>query len=59
MRYTGSRRMQWSAAAGEFERALEIDAGDGPSRTFLARCVEYQEHPPPPDWDSVHVMKTK
>lgn len=51
--------MQWSAAAGEFERALEIDAGDGPSRTFLARCVEYQEHPPPPDWDSVHVMKTK
>jgi adenylate cyclase len=53
------RRMQWTAAATAFERALAIDAADGPSRTFLARCHEYREQAPPPDWDGVHVMRTK
>ena len=43
----------------EFERALEVRPDDGPSQTYLGRCREYLESPPPEDWDGVYVMTTK
>jgi adenylate cyclase len=50
------RSGQWTEAAAHFASALEIDPGDGPSRTFAARCQVYLAAPPP-SWDGVHVMR--
>jgi adenylate cyclase len=32
---------------------------DGPGRAFRERCRQYQEDPPPAEWDGVEVRKTK
>ena len=53
------RARQWTAAAERFRDALAIDPGDGTSRVFVDRCAHYATHPPPADWDGVHVMTTK
>lgn len=53
------RRRNWQAGINEFQRAIEIKADDGPSRTYLKRCNEYLTAPPPDDWDGVYVMTTK
>ncbi len=55
------RNRQWEEALGEFVRALMIDQHnpDGPSLTYRDRCREYQESPPPDDWDGVYVMTKK
>jgi adenylate cyclase len=42
-----------------FAEALKQDAEDGPSKTFLPRCREYEESPPPADWDGVYQMRSK
>ncbi len=51
--------MEVEAPRDYFARALKIDAEDGPSKVYLARCKHYVENPPPEDWDGVFVMKTK
>jgi hypothetical protein len=51
--------MRFEAARGFFQRALEADPDDGPSRVYYDRCQHYIENPPPDDWDGVFVMKTK
>lgn len=51
--------MEFEAALVSFEKALEIDPNDGPSRVYVERCRHYIENPPPEDWDGVFVMKTK
>jgi hypothetical protein len=51
--------MNFTEAKKCFAKALEIDPNDGPSKTYLERCEEYIQDPPPPDWDGVYVMKTK
>jgi len=51
--------MKFEEACGAFARALKIDAEDGPSKVYYARCKHYIENPPPEDWDGVFVMKTK
>jgi adenylate cyclase len=53
------RAKDWEAGIREFERAIDIKADDGPSLTYLKRCREYLETPPPDDWDGVYVMTTK
>ncbi len=53
------RARQFEEAQELFAAALEHEPSDKPSAIFLARCREYRENPPPPDWDGVHVMKTK
>ena len=30
-----------------------------PARLLAARCRQYEQQPPPSDWDGVFVMKTK
>jgi len=50
---------EFGAASGAFQRALELDPEDGPSRVYLERSLLYTEQPPPPDWDGVFVMTSK
>ncbi|MFW6362212.1 MAG: tetratricopeptide repeat protein [Spirochaeta sp.] len=51
--------MEFAEAIQYFEKALEADPDDGPSRVYLDRCRHYIEVPPPDDWDGVFVMQTK
>jgi hypothetical protein len=51
--------MEFEEARKHFARALQIDAEDGPSKVYYARCKHYIENPPPGDWDGVFVMTTK
>lgn len=53
------RKRDWTEAIRCFQKALEVDAADGPSNTYLDRCFEYLRQPPPDDWDGVFRMKTK
>jgi len=51
--------MQFEPAMQSFAAALQIDAADGPSKVYFARCKHYIDSPPPDDWDGVFVMTTK
>ena len=51
--------MDFEGARKYFAQALKIDADDGPSKVYYARCKHYIETPPPEDWDGVFVMTTK
>jgi hypothetical protein len=53
------KRRGWEDGIREFKSVLEIRPDDGPSLTYLKRCKEYLESPPPDDWDGVYVMTTK
>jgi adenylate cyclase len=53
------KRHDWLAAISAFEAVLSRWPDDGPSRIFLARCVEYLSEAPASDWDGVYVMKHK
>ncbi|OPX21682.1 MAG: hypothetical protein B1H02_07245 [Candidatus Latescibacteria bacterium 4484_107] len=53
------RNRQWTAAEEAFRQILEQDSEDGPSKTYAARCRNYQENPPAEPWDGVWVMDTK
>lgn len=50
---------RWNDGILLFSKALEIKPDDGPSKTYLERCQNYLNNPPPDDWDGVYVMKTK
>ena len=56
---TAYRDRQWSQALFSFQAALRIRPEDAPSAMFIERCREYEEHPPPEDWDGVFTMHTK
>jgi adenylate cyclase len=47
--------------ARDFARARQLLASqeDGPSRTLVARCIHFEDDPPPPDWDGVFVATAK
>jgi len=53
------RDRQFAAAAPQFEAALALQPEDGPSQTYLERCLFYIKTPPPPEWDGVFTMTTK
>ncbi|PWT82768.1 MAG: adenylate/guanylate cyclase domain-containing protein [Blastocatellia bacterium] len=53
------RAGRWTEGAAHFAGALELDPADGPSRTFAGRCQAYLSAGTPPEWDGVHVMRTK
>ncbi|MBF0358005.1 MAG: CHASE2 domain-containing protein [Magnetococcales bacterium] len=50
---------KYAEAVPHFEKALELIADDGPSLTYLERCKEYMENPPPDDWDGVFNFTSK
>jgi len=51
--------MNFGKALEYFQKALEIDPEDGPSKVYKERCKEFIESPPPEDWDGVYIMTTK
>lgn len=50
---------QWDRAIRYFEQVLEIDPGDGPSKTYIERCRLFQEQPPEPGWTGIFEMQSK
>ena len=53
------RARDFAGALPHFEAALRLNPGDGVSATYLRRCQELIETPPPADWDGVYVMTHK
>ena len=51
--------MEFAEAQKLFAKALTIDAEDGPSKVYNARCKLYIKNPPPEDWDGAFVFKRK
>jgi len=51
--------MKFKEAIKAFKRALQYEPNDGPSRLYIARCVELSKNPPPSGWDGVFTMTTK
>ena len=53
------KNWRWEEAIDSFESALKIYEDDGPSVTYLDRCIAFKNDPPPSDWDGVFTMSTK
>jgi hypothetical protein len=53
------KERKWDDARIFFEKVLEIDAEDGPSKLYIDRCEMYHNSPPPDNWDGVFTMTTK
>ncbi|MBF0614712.1 MAG: CHASE2 domain-containing protein [Magnetococcales bacterium] len=53
------RQRAYVEAIVQFEEALRIMPEDGPARTYVERCREYLENPPPEDWDGVFQLTSK
>jgi adenylate cyclase len=53
------RKWEWKEAIECFKKALKIHEDDGPSQTYLKRCITFLETPPPDNWDGVFSMTTK
>ena len=53
------RGREWAKAIAVFTGLLDRAPEDGPARLYLDRARRFQQSPPPPDWDGVHVMETK
>jgi adenylate cyclase len=47
------RQGLFSAAQARFAAILAEDPDDGPAKTFLMRCRQFQSGPPPHPWDTV------
>jgi tetratricopeptide (TPR) repeat protein len=53
------KQMKFKEALGFFQKALEFEPEDGPTKLYVSRCIELGKNPPPPDWDGVFTMTTK
>ena len=53
------KNWQWDKAIDSFKTALNHSKDDGPSLTYLNRCIAFKNDPPPSDWDGIFTMKTK
>jgi adenylate cyclase len=53
------RAQKFAEAKLTFEKCLALRPEDGPSKTFIARCVEFQADPPEANWDGVFKMTSK
>ena len=50
---------KWDEAIEAFEEVLKLDPEDGPSKTYIARCNEYKDNPPPEGWDGRYILTHK
>ncbi|MDD3146664.1 MAG: adenylate/guanylate cyclase domain-containing protein, partial [Candidatus Riflebacteria bacterium] len=50
---------KWDEAIATFEELLKRWPDDGPSHTYIARCKEYKETPPPEGWDGRYILTHK
>ncbi|MFP4550077.1 MAG: hypothetical protein ACLFNT_04670 [Spirochaetales bacterium] len=53
------KEQRFREAYERFNAALAVDAKDGPSKLYRARCKHYMENPPGPGWDGVFVATSK
>jgi len=53
------RQMRWPDSIAAFEKALEVQPDDAPSRRYLALARKHQETPPHPEWEAITVMDEK
>jgi len=53
------KQMKFKEALKKFKNALEYEPSDGPTRLYIARCIELFKNPPPSNWDGVFTMTTK
>ena len=50
---------RWDEAITTFEKALEQNPDDRPSKLYIERCQNYLTTPPDAEWNGVFEMKTK
>jgi class 3 adenylate cyclase len=50
---------KWTEAEVIFKRILHQFPKDGPAQLFLNRCLQFQHHPPVPNWDGVFKLTAK
>ncbi|NQT34932.1 CHASE2 domain-containing protein [bacterium] len=53
------RNRQFEDAGKLFEKALEIDSQDGPSKVYYNRCEVLIAQPPAEDWDGAYTLTEK
>jgi tetratricopeptide (TPR) repeat protein len=53
------KEQRFREAYERFNSALVIDANDGPSKLYRARCKHYMDNPPGPGWDGVFTATSK
>ena len=49
----------WEEAIKYFKQGLNIHPNDGPSKTYIKRCTQFQQNPPGEGWDGVFVFGAK
>jgi len=50
---------EWDKAIDRFSEILNYDENDGPSLTYLERCLDFQVRPPDVNWDGVYILTSK
>lgn len=50
---------KWDEAIATFEEVLKRWPDDGPSKTYINRCNEYKDNPPPEGWDGRYILTHK
>ncbi|MBI3037757.1 adenylate/guanylate cyclase domain-containing protein, partial [bacterium] len=50
---------KWDEAIASFEAVIARWPDDGPSKTYITRCQEYQDNPPPEGWDGRYILTHK
>lgn len=62
------KKQDWDSAIALFKITLELEykrfpelkgKKTNPSEIYIARCEEYKELPPPPDWDGAYTLTEK
>src|SRR5579885_3537088 len=53
------RGQKWSEAGEYFRKILDSDPHDRPSQEYLRRCKEYENSPPPPNWEGIFELWSK
>jgi len=53
------RQMRWAEAVSCLQRVLILAPEDGPARTFIRRCQQFMQTPPPAEWDGVYQLTSK
>jgi adenylate cyclase len=53
------KERRWADAIQGFQKAMELKAGDVPSKTYIERAKVFQIMPPPADWEGVFDLTSK
>jgi adenylate cyclase len=53
------RRQRWTEATARFQQVLDLLPQDGPAKTFMRRCQQFQQTPPGENWDGVYRLTSK